>query len=376
MGSYKLRVHSDLARRYWIVYRFGSQSFANQEPDTEESEKAEQQLANTDLYMDRPIQLYKRLCVTVSWSRHLAVAAFFGPPPKEMMKEKSMQVSDHEGKALDHPGESLNGTDRVTSTFHVDEIDQERDRHRNDQGSATETATLNNVLSHDSNATKCSSQRENTVDKLSSKFSISASSKSVLDATSNVQHWLQKHSQSFREKSRKVLHSTVTSRQPMEGVLDLDNHLILCEEIYTRLIGNHQTSRVSKEQVLSLDQQDIAEHLKSNSKKTIEDEASVSPLIMAQGRLMQPGGVNAQSTVMDDDSKAAAIVDERKGTLIDEVSSNKEEPLVAYWKWEHSFHTQQMKMHLAKNSDLALHVVIAIIANQVRYERNAIAMSM
>lgn len=48
-------------------------------------------------------------------------------------------------------------------------------------------------------------------------------------------------------------------------------------------------------------------------------------------------------------------------------------PLVGYWAWKHnSFNFQQHKMilHLAKNSDLALHLVLAIIVNQVRSERN------
>jgi hypothetical protein len=30
-----------------------------------------------------------------------------------------------------------------------------------------------------------------------------------------------------------------------------------------------------------------------------------------------------------------------------------------------------MKMHLAKSSDLALHVVLAVVTNQLRYERHA-----
>jgi hypothetical protein len=375
IGNYKLRVHSDLARRYWIVYRFGSQSFADQEADKEESEKAEQQFANTDLYMDRPIRLYKRLCVTVSWSRHLAVAAFFGPPPEEMMTEKSMQANDDEVKLLGQPEESLNGTDRETSTIHVDEIDQECEGHRMNQSIASESATLNNKSSHDSNASHGSFQHGDTVDKVSSNFTISASSRSVLSATINVQDWLQKHSQSFREKSRKVLHNTVTWRQPMEGVLDLDKPLILCQEIYTKLIGNHQTCRVLKEQVLCLLQQDMAEHSKTHPNQAKEGEASISPLIMTQGHLMQQQEASAQRNGTED-SKTAAAVNLEKGTLIDEESSSKEEPLVAYWKWEHSFHTQQMKMHIAKNSDLALHIVVAIIANQVRYERNAIAMTM
>mmetsp|Transcript_14534 Transcript_14534/g.26018 ORF Transcript_14534/g.26018 Transcript_14534/m.26018 type:complete len:230 (+) Transcript_14534:131-820(+) len=48
-------------------------------------------------------------------------------------------------------------------------------------------------------------------------------------------------------------------------------------------------------------------------------------------------------------------------------------PLVGYWFWKHTtfnFQQHKMYMHLAKNSDLALHVVLAIIVNQVRSERN------
>jgi hypothetical protein len=51
------------------------------------------------------------------------------------------------------------------------------------------------------------------------------------------------------------------------------------------------------------------------------------------------------------------------------------QPLVGYWAWKNSIMTHKMKMHLAKNSDLGLHVVLAILVNQVRYERNAVAMT-
>merc|ERR1712216_559454 len=57
------------------------------------------------------------------------------------------------------------------------------------------------------------------------------------------------------------------------------------------------------------------------------------------------------------------------------MNNKAQEPLIGYWAWENTLRTHKMKMHVAKNADLALHVVIAIIANQVRYERNAIAMT-
>ena len=52
-----------------------------------------------------------------------------------------------------------------------------------------------------------------------------------------------------------------------------------------------------------------------------------------------------------------------------------DDSIIGYWKWENSWTTQQIKMHVAAGSDLALHVVLAVIVNQIRYERNAIAMS-
>ena len=53
----------------------------------------------------------------------------------------------------------------------------------------------------------------------------------------------------------------------------------------------------------------------------------------------------------------------------------KEQPLIGYWAWENTLRTHKMKMHLAKGSDLALHIVLAVLVNQLRYERNAIAIA-
>ena len=51
------------------------------------------------------------------------------------------------------------------------------------------------------------------------------------------------------------------------------------------------------------------------------------------------------------------------------------QPLVGYWTWKNTYKVHKMRLHLAKNSDLAMHVVLAILVNQVRYERNAVAMT-
>jgi hypothetical protein len=46
-------------------------------------------------------------------------------------------------------------------------------------------------------------------------------------------------------------------------------------------------------------------------------------------------------------------------------------PLVGYWVWEHSPNRHQLKMHLAKGTDTALHCLLAIITNQVYVENQS-----
>lgn len=47
-------------------------------------------------------------------------------------------------------------------------------------------------------------------------------------------------------------------------------------------------------------------------------------------------------------------------------------PLVGFWVWENTENLHQMKMHLAKGSDAALHIMLAILTNLVTIERNAV----
>eukprot|EP00541_Cyclophora_tenuis_P004625 CAMPEP_0116542544 /NCGR_PEP_ID=MMETSP0397-20121206/1073_1 /TAXON_ID=216820 /ORGANISM="Cyclophora tenuis, Strain ECT3854" /LENGTH=276 /DNA_ID=CAMNT_0004066561 /DNA_START=59 /DNA_END=889 /DNA_ORIENTATION=- len=51
---------------------------------------------------------------------------------------------------------------------------------------------------------------------------------------------------------------------------------------------------------------------------------------------------------------------------------NKEQPLVGFWSWENTVRVHKVKMHVAEGSDLALHVVLAVVTNQLRLERNVL----
>jgi len=46
-------------------------------------------------------------------------------------------------------------------------------------------------------------------------------------------------------------------------------------------------------------------------------------------------------------------------------------PLVGWWVWEHTERRHQMKMHLAKGTDVALHCLVAITTNMVHVEKHA-----
>ena len=238
----------------------------------------------------------------------------------------------------------------------------------------------------------------------------------------------------------------------MEGVVRLDIPLVLCQEIYNKIIGNHQTTLVSKERVLELLQQDEAQHQleKKNEEsdgqnandgedselaREVMDSAAVVASTSTGEILSQEATTESFSKSQNGENGAAEIdlsstgcgttdnevdrelnhaspgggvsesksqEDEDDSPLNDGVAQNSsneesiqtvaepadvapdgtaaaekngEQPLVAYWAWENTLRTHKMKMHLAKGSDLALHVVLAIVVNQVRYERNAIAMT-
>mmetsp|Transcript_57887 Transcript_57887/g.172795 ORF Transcript_57887/g.172795 Transcript_57887/m.172795 type:complete len:238 (-) Transcript_57887:283-996(-) len=50
---------------------------------------------------------------------------------------------------------------------------------------------------------------------------------------------------------------------------------------------------------------------------------------------------------------------------------NKSDSLVGFWVWEHTAKTHRIKMHLAKNSDTALHIALAVMTNMVHNQRMA-----
>ena len=605
--DYILRVTVDLARRYWIIYRFDKPIFDGQKPDPIATEKfaIEQQTSVTNerkelaarisaslaihsFSDDTPVDevppsapivpkhfLYKVGCVTVSWSRYMAVAAYYGPPTieqimhateaacKQEMKSKKpttsndtddgdddgdilskarkiagrlreeregMDESERSEKAataalntdakdvstIDVNGsqiaetnvedgdvinvsvaaqpslenkESIKGTKHKTEIIETHEAGRNRDENTfsarqhslaDDLGDESESdIDQSNDNPHEAISEALSHQEEANNNNIypsgndSSDIQASASmpdlshpekSASPRIIANGLQKWWQDSSRTLHEKSIAMLrpkgmsedftsttttspgmsgpsapldisgsskHSgngsfgnesgvasflgigkTSTVDDPLQGVVHLDKPLLLCQEIYTRIIGNHQTSKVSKEKVLTLLRQDMEQHLQ-NRKDDDEIESTNNDLAVAvntdslsltqsEDKGHQDGSavseLNVTAPLTDVEVRATSATPSEKvasdgdNSILEPTPNNapsdevtaassldatppKEQPLVGYWVWENTLRTHKMKMHLAKGSDLALHIVLAVLVNQLRYERNAIAMA-
>ena len=117
LDEFVLRVNVDIARRYWIVCRYQVPTFEGQRPDKEASEKIIAEYAEAERMQEKqreeiaalssgeagptkrkmrisaapcheigaPPLLFRKGCITVSWSRYMAVSALYGPPTFEQV---------------------------------------------------------------------------------------------------------------------------------------------------------------------------------------------------------------------------------------------------------------------------------------------------
>lgn len=373
--EYLLRIIVDIARRIWIVYRFDRPAFEGQKPDKaatakfncEQSSKMDPATQVSEALQSSKFEqtssceqrkLYKMCCITVSWSRYLSVAAFYGPPTVGQIcgmdlslksQASSINSSLANGNRNTIPpdqqsgdGESeydvLGNANKTTNRALADELESEVD---NNNYKASELESENSVVDRQIGESLSHLDppfADNTTASLTTSSSMPelGHESSASTSTRSFRTWIRKTTSDFTKTSVQV--------DPMEGVVHLDKPLLLCQEIYHKIIGNHQTSRVSKAQVLKLLKEDMEQHL-------LEQSEIEEPIL----------------DVADDEdcSESSESTNDK----------NKQQPIVGYWHWEHTLRVHKMRMHLAKNTDVALHVVLSIIVNQVRYERNAVAMT-
>lgn len=379
IDDYKLRVNADLSRRYWTIYRYDTPTFEGQVPDKEATDKVtidrlNRAEINPEQDSFRTPKLYKKGCVVVSWSRYMAVATQYGPPREEDIQKYEQELQMQEVEAASSPKSSSNqspdktrpvklqgsdstSTDEPKVTNLHDQQQQIRLSHSMPEMTTTQPPRDPPEVSTTTTIPKSQSVLETT--------SISTSSISTTTTesfTKPLRTWFRQQSEQIKEKSKAMMipKRKKTPRNPREGVLDLDHRpLLLCQEIYTRLIGNHQTSIVSKRTVLDLLRQDEEQH-KEDTQTADDDspEDNVEIILQAQEAMEDL----SQEDSSNNSESSATVKIETKSTTSE---PGKKQPLVGYMMWEHTLTSvNKMKIHVAKGSDLALHVVLAIIVNQ------------
>lgn len=536
----RLRVQVDLSRRFWVIYRMGIPCFSGQFADREATEKlANDRRENGDDLTATPF-LFRKCCIAVSWSRYMAVAMHYGAPEGVDLSKTSDIVDNSLAAPMRKRGSE--GSLVIPSIRRSDDEDGEEKKEHDSsyeiEGKEVSSSSEQQQQQHDKEEEADRSPNENELLE-PTKYVFDASSESVSSLQGNstvgssgadddpaevsqstniVSAWVQKQAQMIKDNKNRKLKS-----DPLEGILHLDKPLLLCQEIYDKIIGNHQTSVLTRERAIELLQEDLKQHKldgetdgnnypfladqeeifaqleelrrsKEGEKRSEEKEkdaadvklqvkpnaqATEAPVAKSaflsfgsffssfneqeaetpaersatqqdasgggscidqgigdhplnengihhqvngdDGEMKQedPVGKTQNSESPKDDNFNADSQNDQQGnaesqndavpteqhrngcannknsetpnqqsndTTTAESSNNEEESdeagtteeddnLVAYWMWENTWTTHQMKMHVAADSDLALHVVMTIIVNQVRYERNAIAMT-
>ena len=67
-------------------------------------------------------------------------------------------------------------------------------------------------------------------------------------------------------------------------------------------------------------------------------------------------------------SRASAVIMNSASDLVDTIVPSMHPSLIGWWVWEHTAKRNELRMHLAKNTDIALHCLVAIVANMITVE--------
>ena len=107
-------------------------------------------------------------------------------------------------------------------------------------------------------------------------------------------------------------------------------------------------------------------------KQERQEPPDTSNLLPQQQKPSPSSSPTAQHHQVADKPTASDKDSNEDGGDDDDDDDDKEQPLVGFWSWENTVRVHKIKMHVAEGSDLALHVVLAIVTNQLRLERNVL----
>eukprot|EP00980_Cylindrotheca_fusiformis_P003678 scaffold818_cov136-Cylindrotheca_fusiformis.AAC.44 len=432
-----LRVQVDWNRRSWIVYSC-TPVFPGQLPATLSDRKG----------LEEGQDLYKSCCITLSWSKALALVARYGPPTKlqDFWEDGDDDDDDDDAGAPTHnKSHSRRDSDFFTSVF-FKKADSIAARARKGHV-GVDTGKVPSAIKENEEPRESHTEKDEGEEGILGQLANSV--KTLIDT--------REPSSAYQSKKEK-------QKLSLEGVLDLDAPLLQCQTVLGTK-ANYQSRLVDKEETLKLWMLDDAwnnerflrhgkidevqdpfknplakavayekehfegdlaietlkkwfstvhlddDHLVSKEEENVpaqnEKDSGSRRSLMAGGKSwfsfrMSAGqsidvaeagsesqgegdtesgsGSGDEATASDSASKdGSGDADEIKtsevkvygssnGIIEDDTSEDRKEPLVAYWQWKNSYTRHKIQMHLAKNSDLALHVVLSIILNICRYE--------
>ena len=426
-----LRVHVDKKRRTWIVYSY-TQVFPGQLPAM---------LPESDrVGLEEGLKLYKSCCITLSWSKYLAMAARYGPPTKlhDFLIDGD---DDDETEHSEVTGDDHRNSDfieRIMFTKAETIAAKARDEEVN--------STVKKIATSPKAETKVEEKKEADVEEGGGVIgNLLGLGKTLMGSKQGEQNPLTK-------KEKQML--------SMEGVVNLDAPLLQCQQVL-QAKANYQTRTIDKEEAVKLwmlddawrkakqntreeDDAELLDPIKNPLAKAMtyekeqlqpsedmdemkkwfsdkyvdqdqmtlaQDDASTAtsesleikeeePKDMRRNLMMKgkswfsyrmpkttPSDPSNSSSSINEDGGSFSSIDDSKlddgeadepknkvygsqmgvATVQDDDPSRKE-PLVAYWQWKNTYTKHKMQMHLAKNSDLALHAIMSIILNICRYE--------
>jgi hypothetical protein len=452
-----------------VIYRMGVPCFSGQLADREATDKLALDRRETRQDLAATPFLFRKCCVCVSWSRYMAVAMHYGPPEcVDLPKPQSVDgiTEDSETNSSHH---ASTVTTQMTTRQSVDSLQEQEVEGAGEIKSKSheETVAIGEEIATSADNIDCKDITDKPIylsDDASTEVEASRNTAGEADETGQPLSkqssfaeitelgiaWVDKMKQDIQNNNKKKMRS-----DPQEGILHLDRPILLCQEIYDKLIGNHQTSKISKDRAIEYLRQDIEEHINdvgfdpflagqdeivaqieslkkaeeaaaartrdraSNGDSSVQEKKIETDLaelktedrnekaktegndaesahnlqpsnpveaiaadLPSEGDEKYPG---AASTIQRLNPPAPNL---RVASLPSSPATNdyninegedpsalERESLIGYWNWQNTWKIHQVKMHLAQGSDLALHVCLAIIVNQVRYERNAIAMT-
>lgn len=413
IDEYLLRVQVDLSRRYWVVYRYDVPAFAGQ--------------VSTKACTGRlETSLFRKACITVTWARYHAVVDPYEPPAREKDEEEDTTDSLVEEKKTDDVAaeESATIDGQVDGTAYTESMGLGNDIAQS-AGVVNETTTdkdpLGSVVPENAHATAQSSPDEPS--------SLPIGSSSNVRGTDNPK--ITKQSSSLRASIDWVKTRAAATMETVgapylptdrnEGVITLDNPLLKVQEINS-LSGQHQTMLIRREEVQKLKDEELlieaklagevfhctndeplATHGNEDGDSALligtnmDDATKVSDDSIAAASVMrndeesddssdtflsaedrkekseEPATSDASASNVDSDENQGSALNRDSGT--NENIDNDEQPLLGFWSWDSRIRVHRMRMHLGAGADLALHIVLAVVTNQLRYERHAMAVA-